>query len=119
MIEKSYDFLDKKDLVSAEESLRAAMRLEPGNPMNYALLTNLGSIQRRQGKLQDALLSYTAALSGRPNNPTILENRASLYSELGETEKALNDYDALLIVEPTNEEALYCRGLIYLVLSPD
>ncbi len=114
LIEKSYDFLDKKDLVSAEESLRAAMRLEPGNPMNYALLTNLGSIQRRQGKLQDALLSYTAALSGRPNNPTILENRASLYSELGETEKALNDYDALLIVEPTNEEALYCRGLIYI-----
>ena len=47
LIEKSYDFLDKKDLVSAEESLRAAMRLEPGNPMNYALLTNLGSIQRR------------------------------------------------------------------------
>ena len=29
LIEKSYDFLDKKDLVSAEESLRAAMRLEP------------------------------------------------------------------------------------------
>lgn len=82
------------------------MRKEPGNPMNYALLTNLGSIQRRQGKLEEALLSYTAALSGRPNNPTILENRASLYSEMGETEKALNDYNALLIEEPTNEEAL-------------
>lgn len=114
LIEKSYDFLDKKDLVSAEESLRSAMRKEPGNPMNYALLTNLGSIQRRQGKLEDALLSYTAALSGRPNNPTILENRASLYSEMGETEKALSDYNALLIEEPTNEEALYCRGLIYI-----
>ena len=47
-IEKSYDFLDKKDLVSAEESLRSAMRYEPGNPMNYALLTNLGSSQRWQ-----------------------------------------------------------------------
>lgn len=113
-IEKSYDFLDKKDLVSAEESLRSAMRKEPGNPMNYALLTNLGSIQRRQGKLEDALLSYTAALSGRPNNPTILENRASLYSEMGETEKALSDYNALLIEDPTNEEALYCRGMIFL-----
>lgn len=114
LIEKSYDFLDKNDLVSAEESLRSAMRKEPGNPINYALLSNLGSIQRRQGKLEDALLSYTAALSGRPNNPTILENRASLYSELGDTEKAMNDYNALLIVEPTNEEALYCRGLIYI-----
>lgn len=114
LIEKSYDFLDKNDLVSAEESLRSAMRKEPGNPMNYALLTNLGSIQRRQGKLEEALLSYTAALSGRPDNPTILENRASLYSELGDSEKALSDYNALLIVEPTNEEALYCRGLIYI-----
>ena len=48
-VEKSFDFLDKNDLVSAEESLRAAMRLEPGNPNNYALLMNLGTIQRRQG----------------------------------------------------------------------
>ena len=38
---KVFDFLDKNDLVSAEESLRAAMRLEPGNPNNYALLMNL------------------------------------------------------------------------------
>lgn len=51
LIEKSYDFVDKGDLVSAEESLKAAMRKEPANPLNYALLTNLGTIQRRQGKL--------------------------------------------------------------------
>ena len=48
-IQKSYDFLDKNDLVSAEESIKAAMHLEPGNPTNYALLSNLGTIQRRQG----------------------------------------------------------------------
>lgn len=45
-VEKSFDFLDKNDLDSAEESLRAAMRLEPGNPNNYALLMNLGTIQQ-------------------------------------------------------------------------
>ena len=67
-IEKSYDFVDKGDLVSAEESLKAAMRKEPANPLNYALLTNLGTIQRRQGKLQDALVSYTSALSGHTKN---------------------------------------------------
>ena len=48
-VEKSFDFLDKNDLVSAEESLRAAMRLEPGNPNNYALLMNLGT-STAQGK---------------------------------------------------------------------
>lgn len=114
LIEKSYDYLDKNDLSASEESLKAAMRLEPGNPANYALLTNLGTIQRRQGKLEDALLSYTAALSRDSKNTTILENRASLYTELGETEKAMIDYTTLLLLEPSHQEALYCRGLLYL-----
>lgn len=117
LVKKSYDFLDKKDLVSAEESLKAAMRKEPANPLNYALLTNLGTIQRRQGKLEEALLSYSSALSGHTSNVTILENRASLYTELGEAEKALSDYNTLLIAEPTHQEALYCRGLIYIQLK--
>ena len=113
-VEKSFDFLDKNDLVSAEESLRAAMRLEPGNPNNYALLMNLGTIQRRQGKLEDALLSYTAALSRHPNNEAILENRAGLYTEIGDIEKATNDYNALLILNPHHQEALYCRAMLHL-----
>ena len=117
LIEKSYDFVDKGDLVSAEESLKAAMRKEPANPLNYALLTNLGTIQRRQGKLQEALISYTSALSGHTKNITILENRASLYTELGETEKALNDYNTLLIENPEHQEALYCRGLLHAILE--
>ena len=117
LIEKSYDFVDKGDLVSAEESLKTAMRKEPANPLNYALLTNLGTIQRRQGKLQKALISYTSALSGHTKNITILENRASLYTELGETEKALNDYNTLLIENPEHQEALYCRGLLYIQLQ--
>ena len=116
-IEKSYDFVDKNDLPSAEESLKAAMRLEPANPLNYALLSNLGTIQRRQGKLQEALISYSSALSSHTNDRTILENRASLYTELGETDKALTDYNTLLITDPENQEALYCRGLIYIQLK--
>lgn len=116
-IKKSYDFLDKNDLVSAEESLKAAMHQEPANPLNYALLTNLGTIQRRQGKLEDALVSYTSALSRHTKNITILENRASLYNEMRETEKAINDYTALLLINPEHQEALYCRGLLYLQLK--
>ena len=75
---------------------------------------NLGPIQRRQGKLEDALLSYTAALSRHPNNEAILENRAGLYTEMGEIEKATNDYNALLILNPHHQEALYCRAMLHL-----
>lgn len=113
-IQKSCDCIDKNDWVSAEEALKNAMREEPGNPANFALLCNLGTVQRRQGKKQDAVMSYTAALSRHPRSLTILENRASLYTELGETDKAINDYNALLIIEPEDQEALYCRGLLFL-----
>ena len=117
LISKSYDYLEKKDLPAAEESLKAAMRLEPANPNNFALLTNLGTVQRRQGKMEDAMISYSAALSGHPQNQGILESRASLYAEMGDTEKALNDYSTLIAVAPKHEEALYNRGLIYLQLK--
>ncbi|MDR3142762.1 MAG: tetratricopeptide repeat protein [Tannerellaceae bacterium] len=113
-IEKSYQYLDKGELFAAEESLRAAMRSEPGNPNNYALLTNLGTIQHRQGKKEEAILSYTAALGRYPDNETILDNRASLYVEMGETDKAINDYTLLLLKNPVNEDALYRRGILYL-----
>lgn len=113
-IEKSYDYLEKEDLTASEESLRAAMRLEPANPHNFALLSNLGTIQRRQGKLEEALLSYTTALSRRPNDVTLLGNRAALYSDMGETDKAIADFSILLIVTPEDENALFNRGVLFL-----
>ena len=64
LIEKSYDFVDKGDLVSAEESLKAAMRKEPANPLNYALLTNLVTLLRVLGMLNLLLISYISALRG-------------------------------------------------------
>lgn len=114
LIQKSYDYVDKDDLSAAEECLKEAMRLEPANRYNFALLTNLGTIQRRQGNLDEALLSYTAALSQQPKNEMILDNRAALYTEMGEMELALSDYQTLLVVNPLNEDALYQRGLLYI-----
>ncbi|MDR1331729.1 MAG: tetratricopeptide repeat protein [Tannerella sp.] len=114
MIQKSYEYVDSNDLPAAEECLKAAMRLEPANRYNFALLTNLGTIQRRLGKHDDALVSYSAALSQRANDKLILRNRAELYTEMGETEKAIFDYQTLLSADPHDEEALYQRGLLYL-----
>ena len=61
-IQKSCDCIDKNDWMAAEEALKNAMREEPGNPANFALLCNLGTVQRRQGKKEEAVVSYTAAL---------------------------------------------------------
>ena len=82
LVEKSFDFLEKDDLVSAEQYLKSALKLEPANSRNFLLLTNLGTIQRRLGKKEEALVSYSAGLGIHPRSITLLENRASLYSEM-------------------------------------
>jgi tetratricopeptide (TPR) repeat protein len=111
---KSFEYSDAGDWPAAEECLKAAMRLEPANALNYALLNNLGSIQRRQGKTEEALLSYSAALGQMPNDKMILINRAELFTEIGEIDKAIFDYNTILSNSPTDEQGLYNRGLLYI-----
>jgi tetratricopeptide (TPR) repeat protein len=114
LVDSSYADIDRGDLPAAAESLREAMRMEPANPNNYALLTNLGTILRRQGKTDEALEAYTAALGRFPQSTVILSNRASLYLEMGQTEKASADYNLILAADSANEDALYNRGLMYI-----
>ena len=114
LVIKSYEYSDANDLFSAEEYLKAAMRLEPANRLNYALLTNLGTVQRRQRKFDDALMSYSAALAQQPKDEMILLNRAELYTEMGEIEKAIFDYNTLIANSNTHEQGLYNRGLLYI-----
>ena len=113
-VEKSFEYAAANDLALAEEALKSAMRLEPANRLNYALLFNLGTYQRRQKKYEDALLSYSAAINQMPHNESFLLNRAELLTEMGETQQAIGDYNALLDLSPTHEEARYQRGLLYI-----
>lgn len=113
-VEKSFDQLEENNLEAAEESLKNALKQEPANPNNFALLTNLGTIQRQLGKPEEALLSYSAALNRFPTNKGLLENRAAIYVELGDTEKAIIDFTEILRQEPMNQDALYYRGLLHL-----
>ena len=114
LIKKSYEYSDSSNMPAAEECLKAALRLEPANKLNFALLTNLGTIQRHQGKFDEALISYSAALAQRKNDELILINRAKLYSDMGETENAISDYCILIENYPTHEQGLYSRGLLYI-----
>jgi len=114
LVMKSYEYSDANKFSAAEECLKAAMRLQPTNRINFTLLNNLGTLQRRQGKLDDALISYSAALNQMPESEIILANRAELLTEMGEIAKAISDYTTLLSKSPTNEKGLYNRGLLYI-----
>lgn len=115
LISRSFDYLDADSLPEAEEALREALRIEPGNPGNGMLLLNLGTIQRRQGKLKEAEESYTIGLAFLPNNLTLLNSRAQLFAEMEKYPEAINDYTEVIYHEPENEDAYYERALCKLM----
>lgn len=114
-ITESFDYIDQDSLAQAELALHKALTLEPGNPGNGMVLLNMGTLQRRQGKLKEAADSYTIGLAFLPDNITLLSNRAQLYAEMEEYGKAIEDYTQVIFQEPENEDALYQRALCRLI----
>ncbi|MDR1763130.1 MAG: tetratricopeptide repeat protein [Dysgonamonadaceae bacterium] len=117
LLDSSFVYLDRNQLDSAELYLKKTLRAEPDSPINPFLMNNLGTIQRRLGKKDEALQAYTAALAQYPKNPTFLESRASLFAEIGQPGNAIIDYTTLLDERPDDAEALYQRGLLYLQMK--
>ena len=113
-IDSSFVHIEKGDLAAAEQALLKALRAEPANPENVMLLSNLGTIQRRMGKMQEALKSYNLALMMVPQSVTLLGNRAALWAEMDSMQRAREDYSAILLINEREENALYRRGLISL-----
>ena len=109
--EKAIDCIERDSLAQAEDLLVQAMKLEPSNPHNALLFSNLGLVQRRLGRYDDALQSYTYALNIAPNAVPILLDRAAIYMEKGMTDRAFLDYSEALEADKGNKEALLMRAL--------
>jgi tetratricopeptide (TPR) repeat protein len=113
-LDLSFAYIDGNKLDSAEYALKKYLENDPGGQLNPFVLNNLATIQRRLGKWDAALLSYTAALGTYPKNTVFLASRAALFAEMGKPANAIADYTALLAENTKDEEALYQRGLLYL-----
>lgn len=111
--ERAVAATEQDSLTLAEEYIMKALKLDPANPHNALLFSNLGTIQRRQHRYEQALESYTLALNIVPHTVPILMNRAALYLELGKDEQARVDYALALDIETDNRKALLMRAYIY------
>lgn len=112
---KAIDYIEKDSLQQAETWLKAALKLEPKNPHNALLFSNLGLVQRRLGRYADATESYSFALNFAPLAVPILLNRAAIYLEQGLQDKAYVDYCQVTDVDKKNTEALLMRAYIYVL----
>lgn len=98
----------------AERNLKMALRLEPGNPGNALLLSNLGYVQTKLGLIDQALESYAVSLSIAPRSAVVLSNRALTYIEAGRKEEAMADLNASLAIDSTRAMPLRWRGFLRL-----
>lgn len=113
-LDSAQKFINEKNWSKAEYFIRQSIKSEPANPNNSLLISNLATIQRYQGKLEDAIKNYTLAIDMTPNAITLLSNRASVYIEANQIDNAVADYKKIITIEPDNEEARYNIGMIYL-----
>ena len=113
--EKAISYIEQDSLEQAEVLLKEAMKLEPANPYNALLFSNLGLIQKQMGKYENAIESYTYAVNLAPTTLPIIMDRAALFLELGMTDQAYRDYVKVLDIDKNNKEALLMRAYIHQV----
>lgn len=114
IVDKAMACTFKDSLAQAEALFKQALKIDPSNARNALLFSNLGTVQKRMGKLDEAIESYTMALNITPYSTSILLNRGTLYLDKGMNSKAYVDFCNVIDLIPENIEARLYRAYIYM-----
>lgn len=112
--DRAFQYVEADSLAQAEELFRQALKLEPTNPHNALIFSNIGTLQWRMQRFDEAVESYTYALNMSPYSIPVLLNRAAVYMEQGLPNRAYVDYCQVLDIDRKNIEALLMRAYIYM-----
>ena len=102
------------DFAQAEKLYIEAMDLQPDNPGNILLMSNLGMVRFYMGQDSLALATLDRANSIAPRSTTILNNRARVRLVNGMAAEALNDYNLVIEIDPKQPDPYFYRGMIEL-----
>ena len=112
MLDSAQTMINEQRWGEAEVFFTRALAADPTHPGNSMLLSNLATLQRYQGRLDDAIKNYSMALDLTPNSVTLLLNRAAAFIETGNTERAITDYERVCQLDPTDVESRYSLGML-------
>lgn len=99
-------------LEQAEKYYKEALKAEPTNAHNAMIFANLGRLQYRQHRLEEAMQSYDLAINLVPLSVPVLMDRASLALEMSDVNKAFVDCSTVLDVNKNNVKALLLRAYL-------
>lgn len=101
------------DYSKAAVLFRQVVEKDSTNKFNEYAYSNLAFAQWQLGEIENAITSYTKALTLNPESAQIMLQRARLYLEQENNDSALADYSRALSIEPHNSHALFMRAYIY------
>lgn len=99
------------DWSRADSLLTAAIRLQPQNPMNVMLMSNLGMLRYYQGNDSLALITLDAAHNMEPRATIVLVNRAKVRLSRGDRDGAMADWNEILELDTANVATRYLRSM--------
>lgn len=105
-------FIGKEQWSEAARCTREAMRLEPANPGNPMLFSNLGLATGMEGKYGEAMECFEIALARAPKSVPVLTSKAKIQMQGSDTEGALQTLDTILSIDSVAEWPLQTRGLL-------
>ena len=82
-------------------------------PSNATLYYNLGNVLREQGKISEALSSYSRAIAMRSKDPLFHYGLGDLYVSLGKDDLALGEFKESTKLSPHLGESHYNLGRLY------
>lgn len=103
-----------KDYKSAAERLKEAMAVEPANPSNILLMSNLGMVYGYMDEDSLALATLDEALQRAPHMTAVRNNRGRLLLKMGLDVDAFDDFAMVIDADSLNTTARYYHGIIAL-----
>lgn len=103
-----------EDWQKAEQALNDAISIDPENPGNIMLLSNLGLVRFNLGLDSLAIEALNYAHRKAPASVTILSNRARVFLSIGEEYSAYKDYSNILDLDSMDVSARFNHCLLSL-----
>ncbi|MDE6294898.1 MAG: tetratricopeptide repeat protein [Muribaculaceae bacterium] len=107
-------FLNAGRWVQAEDMIRRALRVSPGNPCNPLLFSNLGVCLTAQQKYQEALQAFEISLIRAPESVNTLISRGKTYIAMERPAEAVADFTEALAIDSTLLQPRLLRARLYL-----
>lgn len=102
---------------AAAACIKRAIDLEPDNPSNILLMSNLAMVYSYMDQDTLALITYDETLRQAPNMTTVRNNRALLLAKMGRDNEAFNAFAAVIDTDSLNATARYYHGIMALYSS--